>query len=92
MDKRLVPGEQSQVVKSRFIVFPVEGLTLYLFHARDKLCSQTVVLLSCDISPLCDVAQTSDCGIFLLLTLNISPLCDVAQTSDCGMHCLYFLL
>ena len=42
--------------------------------------------------PLCDVAQTSDCGVYLFLTLNISPLCDVAQTSDCGMHCLYCLL
>ena len=41
--------------------------------------------MSCDISPLCDVAQTSDCGVFLFLTLNISPLCDVAQTSDCGI-------
>ena len=46
--------------------------------------------MSYNISPLCDVAQTSDCGVFLFLTLNISPLCDVAQTSDCGTHCLYF--
>ena len=70
----------------------MDGLTLYLSHACDKLCSRTIVLLSYNISPLCDVAQTSDCGVFLFLTLNISPLCDVAQTSDCGMHCLYFLL
>ena len=53
---------------------------------------ETIVLLSYNISPLCDVAQTSDCGVYVFLTLNISPLCDVAQTSDCGMHCLYFLL
>ena len=44
--------------------------------------------MSYNISPLCDVARTSDCGVFLFLTLNISPLCDVAQTSDCGTHCL----
>ena len=68
----------------------MDGLTLYLSHAYDNLCSQTIVLMSCDISPLCDVAQTSDCGVYLFLTSNISPLCDVAQTSDCGMHCLLF--
>ena len=42
----------------------MDGLTLYLFHARDKLCSQTIVLLSRDTSPFRDVAQTSDCGVF----------------------------
>ena len=49
-----------------------------------------LLLFTFDISPLCDVAQTSDCGVYLFLTLNISPLCDVAQTSDCGTHCLLF--
>ena len=68
----------------------MDGLTLYLSHACDNLCSRTIVLLSCDISPLCDVAQTSDCGVYSFLTLHISPLCDVAQTSDCGMNCLLF--
>ena len=68
----------------------MDGITLYLSHACDNVCSRTIVLLSCDISPLCDVAQTSDCGVYSFLTLNISPLCDVAQTSDCGMHCLLF--
>ena len=32
------------------------------------------------ISPFCDVAQTSDCGISF-----IGPFCDVAQTFDCGI-------
>ena len=84
------PRWTSSSGKSSFIVIPVDGLTLYLSHACDNLCSRTIVLLSCDISPLCDVAQTSDCGVFLFLTLNIRPLCDVAQTSDCGMHYLLF--
>ena len=48
-----------------------------------------LLLFTLDISPLCDVAQTSDCGIWLF-TFDISPLCDVAQTSDCGMHYLLF--
>ena len=71
----------------------MDGLTLYLSRTCDNLCSRTIVLLSYNISPLCDVAQTSDCGVFLFLTLNISPLCDVAQTSDCGTHChLYTII
>src|SRR3989337_3025018 len=43
-----------------------------------------LMLFTFDISPLCDVAQTSDCGTHCLLLFNMSPLCDVAQTSDCG--------
>ena len=47
----------------------------------------TVALLSFtfDISPLCDVAQTSDCGMHYLLFPFISPLCGVALTPDCGI-------
>ena len=47
------------------------------------------LLFTFDISPLCDVTQTYDCGI-LVIYFDISPLCDVAQTSDCGMHYLLF--
>ena len=64
----------------------------FVSHACDNLCLRAVVIMKCDISPLGDVAQTSDCGVYSFLTFDISPLCDVAQTSDCGMHCLYFLL
>ena len=42
-----------------------------------------------NISPLCDVAQTSDCGMFVFY-FQYKPLCDVAQTSDCGTHCHLF--
>ena len=47
----------------------------------------TVALLSFtfDISPLCDVAQTSDCGTHCHLYSIISPLCGVALTPDCGI-------
>ena len=47
----------------------------------------TVVLLSFtfNISPFCDVAQTSDCGMHCYLYSIISPLCDVALTPDCGI-------
>ena len=47
----------------------------------------TVVLLlfTFDISPLRDVAQTSDCGTHCLLFSIISPLCGVALTPDCGI-------
>ena len=71
--EKLVSGEPAQGVKFSFTVIPVDGLTLYLFLARDKLCSQTVVLLSCDIRPLCDVAQTSDCGMFLFSYFKYKP-------------------
>ena len=81
------PRWTSSSGKSNFIVIPVDGLILYLSHTCDNWCSRTIVLLSYNISPLCDVAQTSDCGVYSFLTLNISPLCDVAQTSDCGTHC-----
>jgi hypothetical protein len=37
------------------------------------------------ISPLCDVAQTSDCGMYCYLLFSISPLWGVALTPDCGM-------
>ena len=48
-----------------------------------------LLLFTFDISPLCDVAQTSDCGT-LVIYFDISPLCDVAQTSDCGILAIYF--
>ena len=38
-----------------------------------------------NISPLCDVAQTSDCGTHCHLFSVISPLCGVAPTPDCGI-------
>ena len=38
-----------------------------------------------NMSPLCDVAQTSDCGTHCLLFSVISPLCGVAPTPDCGI-------
>ena len=37
------------------------------------------------ISPLCDVAQTSDCGTHCLAFSVTSPLCGVAPTPDCGI-------
>ena len=49
-----------------------------------------LLLFTFDISPLGDVAQTSDCGTQCHLYSIISPLCDVSQTSDCGTHCLLF--
>ena len=42
-----------------------------------------------NISPLCDVAQTSDCGTHCHLHSNISPLCGVALTPDCGIVNLF---
>ena len=48
-----------------------------------------LLLFTFDTSPLCDVAQTSDCGT-LVIYFHISPLCDVAQTSDCGILAIYF--
>ena len=47
--------------------------------------TMALLLFTFNKSPFCDVAQTSDCGVFLFLTLNISPLCGVAQTPDCGI-------
>ena len=44
-----------------------------------------LLLFTFDISPLCDVAQTSDCGMHYLLFPFISPLCGVALTPDCGI-------
>ena len=44
-----------------------------------------LLLFTFDISPLCDVAQTSDCGTHCLLSFIISPLCGVALTPDCGI-------
>ena len=41
--------------------------------------------LTFNISPLCDVAQTSDCGTHCLSFSVISPLCGVAPTPDCGI-------
>ena len=43
-----------------------------------------------NISPLCDVAQTSDCCTHCLLFSIISPLCGVALTPDCGIVILAF--
>ena len=42
-----------------------------------------------DISPLCDVAQTSDCGTHCRLYSNMSPLGGVALTPDCGIVNLF---
>ena len=44
-----------------------------------------LLLFTFDISPLCDVAQTSDGGTHRRLYSNISPLCGVALTPDCGI-------
>ena len=44
-----------------------------------------LLLFTFDISPLCDVAQTSDCGTHCHLYSIISPLCGVALTPDCGI-------
>jgi hypothetical protein len=49
------------------------------------------LLFTFDISPLCDVAQTSDCGTYCHLLFNISPLCGVALTPDCGMLIYFYL-
>ena len=51
------------------MIIPVDGLTLYLSRACDKLYSRAIVLLCYNISPLCDVAQTSDCGMYCLYFL-----------------------
>ena len=61
----------------------MDGLTR-LFLRNDYSLEWWYFHESRNISPLCDIAQTSDCGI-LVFTFDISPLCDVAQTSDCGM-------
>ena len=42
-------------------------------------------LFTFDISPLRDVAQSSDCGTHCQLYSIISPLCGVALTPDCGI-------
>ena len=49
----------------------------------------TLLLFTFDISPLCDVAQTSDCGTHCHLYSIISPLCGVALTPDCGIVILF---
>ena len=49
-----------------------------------------LLLFTFDISPLCDVAQTSDCGTHCHLYSIISPLCGVALTPDCGIVILVF--
>ena len=46
-------------------------------------------LFTFDISPLRDVAQTSDCGTHCRLYSIISPLCGVALTPDCGIVNLF---
>ena len=48
--------------------------------------------MHCDysfISPLCGVAQTPDCGMFVIYLSFRSPLCGVAQTPDCGIVNLF---
>ena len=47
------------------------------------------LLFTFDISPLRDVAQTSDCVTHCHLYSNISPLCGVALTPDCGIVNLF---
>ena len=64
----------------------------FVSHACDNLCLRAIVLMSCDISPLWDVAQTSDCGVYSFLTFDISPLCGVAPTPDCGIIVPHFPL
>ena len=56
-----------------------------------SLRSPTVALslFTFDISPLRDVAQTSDCGTHCRLYSIISPLCGVALTPDCGIVNLF---
>ena len=44
-----------------------------------------LLLFTFDISPLRDVAQTSDCGTHCHLYFIISPLCGVALMPDCGI-------
>ena len=46
-------------------------------------------LFTFDISPLRDVAQTSDCGTHCRLYSIISPLCGVALTPDRGIVNLF---
>ena len=60
---------------------------LYVMSLRRPI----VALLSFtfDISPLCDVAQTSDCGTHCRLYSIISPLCGVALMPDCGIVNLF---
>ena len=48
-----------------------------------------LLLFTFDISPLCDVAQMSDCGTQCHLYSIISPLCGVALTPDCGIVILF---
>ena len=43
-----------------------------------------------NISPLCDVAQTSDCGIIVILYSDKSPFCGVALTPGWG-NVFYFI-
>ena len=50
-----------------------------------------LLLFTFHISPLCDVAQTSDCGILVTLNFGISPLWGVAQTPNWGMSFISYL-
>ena len=67
------PRWTSSSGKFRFIVIPVDGLTLYLSRTCDNLCSRTIKLLNCNISPFCDVAQTSDCGVSFVSYFKYKP-------------------
>ena len=48
-----------------------------------------LLLFTFDISPLRDVAQTSDCGMHCRVYSIISPVCGVALTPDCGIVNLF---
>ena len=48
-----------------------------------------LLLFTFNVSPLRDVAQTSDCGTHCHLHSIISPLCGVALTPDCGIVILF---
>ena len=67
--ENFAPGEQAQVVNPILIIIIVDGLTLYLSRTCNNLCSRAAGLLIYNISPLCDVAQTSDCGMFVFYFL-----------------------
>ena len=68
----------------------MDGLTFSSSRTWNDLCSRATKLLSYDISPLCGVAQTLDCGTFVIY-LPYKPLCGVAETPDCGMLVMYLL-
>ena len=62
-------------------------IALYVMSLRRP--TVALLLSTFDISPLRDVAQTSDCGTHCRLYSIISPLCGVALTPDCGIVNLF---